>query len=290
MRRCAFLSTGDLDGFVVYDELTYPAFADLGVEVEAVPWRARVDWSRYELVVIRSPWDYQRDAERFLEVLERIDAVSRLENPLEVVRWNLRKDYLRELEAAGAAIVPTLWRAAGESLGPALLDELGTQRAVIKPLVSGNADHTYPVDAETLRARRGELEAVFAERPCLVQPFMPSVVEEGEYSLFYFAGEYSHAVLKTPKSGDFRVQEEHGGQIRATRPQPAMQRAAERVLAAVGRDVLYARVDLVRDPLADEAARYRLMELELIEPSLYFPYDPLSPARFARAAVRCMAS
>lgn len=288
MRRCAFLSTDDLEDFVVYDELTYPAFAELGVEVEAVPWRAAVDWSRFELVVIRSPWDYQDDVDRFLDVLARIDGVTRLENPLDVVRWNVRKDYLRDLERRGVPIVPTLWRDAGAPLDSSLFDELDAERVVIKPLVSGNADHTYPVDAAALAARRRELEAIFALRPFLVQPFMPSVVDEGEYSLFYFGGEYSHALLKKPAEGDFRVQEEHGGRLRAIRPEPILRAAAERVLAALDRTLLYARVDLVRGrhpPGNSEAGDFRLMELELIEPSLYFLFDPASPERFAQAAV-----
>lgn len=288
MRRCAFLSTDDLEDFVVYDELAYPAFAALGVEVEAVSWRAPVDWSRFELVVIRSPWDYQDDVDRFLDVLAQIDEVTRLENPLDVVRWNVRKEYLRDLEGRGVPIVPSLWRDAGAALDSSLFDELDAERVVIKPLVSGNADHTYPVDADELRARRGELEAIFASRPFLVQPFMPSVVDEGEYSLFYFGGEYSHALLKTPAEGDFRVQEEHGGRLRAIRPQSALRAAAERVLAALDRTLLYARVDLVRgrhSSRTSDDAVFRLMELELIEPSLYFSFDPASPERFARAAV-----
>lgn len=284
MPKCAFLSTDDLEDFVVYDELTYPAFADLGWSVEAVPWRAEVDWSTWDLVVIRSPWDYQKDAERFLEVLETIDRATRLENPLEVVRWNLSKNYLRDLEEKGVPIVPTRWLDVGAPIEPELFDALGSERIVVKPRVSGNADHTHVLDATSLAERRDELAEVFARRPFLAQPFVPSVVEEGEYSLFYFGGTYSHAILKTPKSGDFRVQEEHGGTIRAIEPDAALRRAAARVLEAVPLDLLYARVDLVRTEADDP---FRLMELELIEPSLYFPYDAESPARFARAAVRC---
>ncbi|MEM7517795.1 MAG: hypothetical protein AAF368_12845 [Planctomycetota bacterium] len=123
-------------------------------------------------------------------------------------------------------------------------------------------------------------------RPYLAQPFMPSVLEEGEYSLFFFGGEYSHTVLKTPASGDFRVQEEHGGLIRGVEPEPGQVEAAGRVLDAVEHDLLYARVDLVRDAAAMADERWRLMEIELIEPSLYFPYAEGSAERFARAAVR----
>ncbi|MEO1366820.1 MAG: hypothetical protein AAFX50_06555 [Acidobacteriota bacterium] len=285
MRRCAFLSTDALDDFVIYDELTYPHFAELGWTVDAVPWRAGVDWADYELVVIRTPWDYQDEPGRFMEVLAEIDRKTLLHNGLDVVRWNVRKDYLQDLSGRGVATVPSLFRDAGAPLGADLFDALGAEKIVVKPQVSANADHTHVLDRARLAAERRELDRVFATRPYLAQPFMPAVVDEGEYSLFFFGGEYSHAVRKTPAAGDFRVQEEHGGHIRGVEPQPAQVDAAGRVIEAIEHELLYARVDLVRDPAAGENERWRLMEIELIEPSLYFPYAEGSAARFARAAV-----
>ncbi|MEM8997057.1 MAG: hypothetical protein AAGF23_19900 [Acidobacteriota bacterium] len=285
MRRCAFLSTDDLDDFVIYDELTYPHFAELGWTVDAVPWRAEVDWAGYELVVIRTPWDYQDEPGRFMEVLADIDRKTLLHNGLDVVRWNVRKDYLRDLAGRGVPIVPSLFRDAGAPLGDDLFDALGAEKIVVKPQVSANADHTHVLDRARLAAARRDLDGVFATRPYLAQPFMSSVVEEGEYSLFFFGGAYSHAVRTTPASGDFRVQEEHGGDIRGVEPEPAHVDAARRVIEAIGHDLLYARVDLVRDVAAPENERWRLMETELIEPSLYFPYADGSAERFARAAV-----
>ncbi|MEO1087316.1 MAG: hypothetical protein AAFY88_24025, partial [Acidobacteriota bacterium] len=165
MRRCAFLSTDDLDDFVIYDELTYPHFADLGWTVDAVPWRSQVDWGSYELVVIRSPWDYQDEPERFVEVLVEIDRATRLHNGLEVVRWNLRKDYLRDLAGRGVAIVPSLFRDAGEPLDDDLFEQLGARKIVVKPQVSANADHTYVLDPDRLAAERAP-RAAFAGAAC----------------------------------------------------------------------------------------------------------------------------
>lgn len=283
MRRCAFLSTDDLEGYVIYDELAYPYFAALGWAVEAVPWRARVDWSDYEMVILRTPWDYQKEPERFLAVLEEIDSQTLLVNSLDIVRWNLRKDYLRDLEERGIAIVPTLFKEAGEPFEDGIFAALGSEKLVVKPLVSGSAEHTYVLDVSSWRAQLPELESVFSTRPSLVQPFIPAVTAEGEYSLFFFSGELSHTVLKTPKVGDFRVQEEHGGLIQAVEPEPAMCQAAEKIVAAIDETLLYARVDLVRGP--DHPDDFLLMELELIEPSLYFPFAEGSPERFAKAAV-----
>ena len=199
-----------------------------------------------------------------------------LANPLDVVRWNLDKGYLRDLEAAGVPIVPTQW---GEDLAPAAIAEarrgFGAVTVIVKPTVGANADDTFRLPPETPTY---EAEIAFAGRAYMLQPFVPAVVHEGEFSLFYFGGAYSHAILKTPASGDFRVQEEHGGRIRRVAPEPALRAASDAALAACPGPLLYARVDLVR-----WRGGFAVMEVELIEPSLYFPYDADSPERFALA-------
>lgn len=277
MRRCAFLTTDRLDGFVTYDHLLIEPLARRGWAVDEVPWRTDTDWGAYDAVVIRSAWDYQRDPDDFLAALDAIDrSTARLENPLALVRWNLRKTYLRDLEARGLPVVPTRWL---PHLSPAdlprLFDTFGTDEVVVKPVVGANADDTF-------RLSRGQPPeaalTAFAERTCMAQPFVRAVVEEGEFSLFHFGGAYSHAILKTPASGDFRVQEEHGGLIRAVTPEPALRALADAVLAALGPAPLYARTDFVRSDTG-----FALMEVELIEPSLYFPYNAASPERFASA-------
>ncbi len=282
MPTCAFLTTDDLSGFVTYDHETVAPLRDRGWEVTFVPWRADADWDAFDLVVIRSPWDYQDDPDAFLAVLETVDrSAARLENPLAVVRWNLRKTYLRDLEAAGVRIVPTAWGTGltAETLA-ALLGRWDTPEIVVKPVVGANADDAFrlrPGDEASQRA----CAATFADRAFLAQPFVRSVVEEGEVSVFVFGGEVSHAILKTPAAGDFRVQEEHGGRIRGVPPEPALLALADAALPVVpGADpLLYARVDAVRMP----DGGFAVMELELIEPSLYFPYGVGSAARFAAA-------
>jgi glutathione synthase/RimK-type ligase-like ATP-grasp enzyme len=255
----------------------------LGWQVEAVPWRRRGgDWARFDAAVIRSTWDYQQAPDDFLAVLADIDQSGiRLENALDLVRWNLRKTYLRDLGHRGVPVVPTAW---GSDLGPVeertILDRLGTDEVVLKPVVGANADHTYRLGRGA--AAWGEAAATLAHRPYMAQPFVPSVVSEGEFSLFFFDGQYSHAVVKTPAPGDFRVQEEHGGIIRPVLATDALISTGERALTAVGQVPLYARVDLVRMP----EGQFALMELELIEPSLYLRMSPEAPERFARACDR----
>ena len=150
----------------------------------------------------------------------------------------------------------------------------------MKPLVGANARGTF-------RIRRGAsltgATDFYVGQRYLAQPFVSSVLTAGEVSLFYFSGEFSHAITKTPKPGDFRVQEEHGGALELSSAQPACLKAAERALAAVPWPLLYARVDLVWHDSA-----WLLMELELVEPSLYFTLDAASPERFARALVNTL--
>lgn len=268
----------DLGSYVSDDELAVPHLAEIGWQVDTVSWRdSNVDWNDFEAVVIRTPWDYQRDPDKFLRVLENIEAsTAHLENSLDIVRWNLNKKYLADLESKGIAIVPTTWKEKGISQTEIdyWLGHFNTTELVVKPTVSATAEFTYRISAFD-----PALVDVFAEREFMVQPFMPAIVSEGEYSLFYFDGNFSHAILKTPKKRDFRVQEEHGGIIKAITPEAGLSAAANRVFAAMGEVPLYARVDLVRDAHGN----FLVMELELIEPSLYLRMDAGAPVRFANA-------
>jgi glutathione synthase/RimK-type ligase-like ATP-grasp enzyme len=284
MRSCAFLTMDDIGSFVTYDDDLHAPLAARGWRAEPVSWRADADWDAYEAVVIRSPWDYQDDPAAFLAVLEAIDASSaRLLNPLDIVRWNLDKRYLRDLDARGLPVVPTAWPHAPDAaaLG-GFFGALGADEIVVKPVVGAGAADTFRLRADGPPEALAEAARAFVGRHAMVQPFVQSVVSEGEFSVFSFGGAVSHTILKTPKAADFRVQEEHGGLIRGVAPEPALLRAADAALAWLDPPLLYARVDLVR--LAD--GRFAIMELELIEPSLYFPYGPGSAERFAEAFVR----
>lgn len=280
MRRCAFLTMENPKSFVIDDELVLPHMAAHGWQVEQVPWRKPTQWDDYEAVVIRTPWDYQQDPAAFMTVLETINRSSAtLVNPIELVRWNLRKSYLRQLQAQGVKIPKTLWLSPGElKRAPELIRELNAQEFVLKPLISANADHTYRLNAQTLQASMPALQQVFQSREAIIQPFLPQVITEGEFSVFFFNLRYSHAILKTPKQQDFRVQEEHGGIIQGIEPEEALMDAAYTVLNATKPDPMYARVDMVRHD-----GEFLLMELELIEPSLYFRTHPQAPLNFARA-------
>ena len=269
-----------LDGYVFDDDLAIKPLNDLGWEVSTVSWRdMTVDWNSFEIVVIRTTWDYQRTPDAFLEVLKRIESsTARLENSPDVVKWNLDKSYLRELEENGLRIVPTIWDGVYDQRSfYRWMADFGTDELIVKPNVSATAEYTY-----RLTEFDPSLVEVFAERPFMVQSFLTNIVDEGEYSLFYLGGKYSHTILKTPKDEDFRVQEEHGGVITAVEPSEKLREAASKAFAMIkmtGPSPLYARVDLVRD----EDDEFALIELELIEPALYLRMDADAPRRFAAA-------
>ncbi|MDH3905138.1 MAG: hypothetical protein OEV03_04405 [Gammaproteobacteria bacterium] len=286
-KRCAYLTMDDISDFVSDADLSIAPMAELGWEVEMVPWRRDVDWSDYDLVYICTPWDYQEDVAAFLDVLEAVEHSSaQLVNSVELVRWNLEKTYLSELEMRGADIVPSLFfdRFDADRVA-ACFDAHNTGKVVLKPVVGANSDHIFVVTDPLTDEVVDELRQTYERRPFFVQPFIDSVQSEGEYSLFFFSGGYSHAILKKPRAGDFRSQEEHGADILSIEAPEALVETARHVLGVVNPRPVYVRADFVRG----RGERFLLMELELIEPALYFRTDPGSASRFARALTRAAA-
>ena len=279
---CAFLTMNDPGDFVTDYELGIPRLQALGWHVDLVPWRGSfVDWNAYDAVYICTPWDYLDDPELFLRVLAAIDAsTALLVNDIALVRWTLEKSYLADLQVRGAAIVPSSWHKTISARDiESFFARHNADRVVIKPLIGANAADTFVLTQPVSDKQCRDIVAIYRDRPYLVQPFVAAIQTEGEYSLFYLGGEYSHAIQKTPKAGDFRVQEEHGSEIVPVTPPGDLINISSRVLALVEPSPVYARADFVRDDNDD----FLLMELELIEPSLYLRTDAGAPARFAAA-------
>jgi glutathione synthase/RimK-type ligase-like ATP-grasp enzyme len=283
LTTCARLAQGHPD-----DALLATAFARRGFTAEWVTWNdATVDWTRYDVVLLRSTWDYFELPAQFHAWLDRLEALDvPLLNPPALVRWNSDKRYLAQLEAAGVPGVPSR-EATGDALAAVLADFHGRD-VVIKPTVSGGAWHTVRgvVGDDGFAA---ELAALPRDLRYLVQPFVPEIVEEGEWSLLFFAGVFSHAVLKRPAGGDYRVQPQFGGEVLWSRPDDALVDAAQRALraaeACAGAAATYARVDGVRID-----GRFALMEVEVIEPSLFLEGDAaLADRLVAAVAAACPA-
>jgi hypothetical protein len=281
-RRCLFLTMEDTGGWSIDADLAFEPMKDLGWHCEWMPWKtAGVDWNAWDAVYIAAPWDYPQDLQRFMGVLGDIDASSAtLVNDLSLVKWSIAKTYLRDLESRGAAIVPSHWFDAwtDDAQLEACFDAFG-ERIIAKPVVSTNATDTFllarPMPVETLSL----LRRTFAARPFVAQPFIDAIRSEGEFSLFYFGRDLSHAIQKIPKRGDFRVQEEHGAEIIAVEPEAALRKTGDFVMSLVDPLPVYCRCDFVRDA----KGRFLVMELELIEPSMYLRMHKEAPQRFAKA-------
>jgi len=267
----------DLGDYVVDDDLAIEPLKQIGWNVETVSWRARnVDWDRFEAVIIRSPWDYHKYPDEFLNVLRTIDDTgARLLNPLKTVEWNLSKTYLRDLEEKGVEIVPTIWgyRPIEKETVRDWLKDHSSDDVIVKPLISATARDTFRVCEYT-----SALKEIFRDREYMVQPLMNNILSEGEFSLMFFGGEFSHAVLKRPHRNDFRVHEEFGGTTTPVKPSERLMESARVALQHVKPTPLYTRIDFVRNGKDG----FSLMELELIEPALHFRMDSESPVRFAK--------
>ncbi|HNP64298.1 MAG TPA: hypothetical protein PKH39_10220 [Woeseiaceae bacterium] len=283
MRRktVAYLTMADAGDYVTDYHVSFEAMQALGWAVETVDWRSTQDWNRFDAVYICTPWDYPQHVDEFRGVLRAIDQSSAcLFNDLAIVDWNLEKTYLRDVQNRGDDIVPSTWYDGFvASQLPAFFREHESNKLVIKPTVGANAQDTFvltnPVDGEL----SAKLQVAFSNRRFFVQPFIENIRTEGEFSLFFFNGAYSHAILKTPKAGDFRVQEEHGADIVSVAPPEGLLPVAEQVFSHIEPMPVYGRGDWVRGP----DGRFLLMELELIEPSLYLRTDRNAATRFAAA-------
>lgn len=280
-KKVALLSMDSLKNFHTYDKLLIEPMRTLGWMAEEVSWRnEKINWADYDAVIVRSTWDYQNDAEKFISVLEKINSVTHLENDLDLMKWNMNKNYLFQLKQKGVTIVDTIWE---KSFNPVLANDyferLDTDEIIIKPNISANADNTFRLSKEKLKEQGSNLEKIFAQREFMIQPFLNNIIDEGEYSLFFFDGKFSHSVLKKPKEKDFRVQEEHGGNIQPIKASSDMIMIAENIIKKLSTIPLYGRVDLVRT----KKNEFALIELELIEPSLYLNKDDQSSVRFVKA-------
>ena len=262
------------------DRLLVPALQAVGFEPVPLRWdEPHEPWDRHAAVVVRSCWDYHHRAAEFHAWLDRLEDIgARVLNPVPILRWNADKRYLRDLARAGIEVVPTAWVDEREqgSLA-ALAGARGWRRVVVKPSVSATAFETWRTGAEVTDDDEQRFRRLTGERPALVQPYLPEI-ESGELSLVFLGGQYSHTVLKRPRPGDFRVQADFGGTVEPVRPEPHVVETAARILRAAPGGTLYARVDLCL-----VAGRVQLMELELLEPALFFRTEPAAPARFAEA-------
>ncbi|WP_454597358.1 ATP-grasp domain-containing protein [Qipengyuania sp. SM2507] len=258
-----------------------PPFADAGLELVEIDWRAPIEaFDGLEMVLLGTAWDYQDHPDEFIARLDALAArgIAVCNSP-EAVRWNADKRYLRELEAGGAVTVPTLWcdDATSSDLAKAM-DHFASDRVVIKRQTGAGGLGQHSFTRDTMPGADWRMG-----RRCMIQPFLPAIREEGEFTFVFIDGTFSHGVRKTPATDDYRIQSLYGGCEAEFAPSADDLATAQAVVDALPfADLLYARVDMVRLP----DGRLAVMEAELIEPYLYPEQGSGLGAQLAAAIVR----
>jgi glutathione synthase/RimK-type ligase-like ATP-grasp enzyme len=263
------------------DERLYRFLAEKGHQISFQVWDdEQVDWSAFDAIIIKSPWDYFDKISAFYTWLDKLEVLGCcVLNPVKTLRWNADKIYFKDLQAQGVKIVPTMWLEQGSSFdAAAVFEAIGQDRIIVKPRVSGAAKNTVAISRADVNSHTDRINALLQEEPFLAQPFLEQIKTQGEWSFIFFNGQYSHTVLKTAKSGDFRVQHFFGGSVHTPEPPAELLGAATRIVEQFAADCLYARVDGV-----ELNGELMLMELELIEPFLFLSTSEGALERYYQA-------
>lgn len=252
-------------------------------ELDVVPsiWNdENVDWSSFDVAVIKSPWDYHNHLSEFLNWLDHIEQLGvRVLNPVEIIKWNSDKHYLKDIADKQLPVIASEYLDKGSSFDNGFFDLLNADKLVVKPCVSAGAQNTVTISRDNIDERSKEINELLKEQDYMVQPFVEEI-KNGEWSFLFFNGKYSHCSLKTPKEGDFRVQHYHGGSISYPTSDPLHIEQAGAYLKSLPQSTLYARVDGV---LIDNT--FNLMELELIEPYLFLNGDKVLLENYYQALI-----
>lgn len=245
-----------------------PAFEKRNVRAVPVIWNnPAVDWSEFDAVVIRNTWDYHQQPQAFLEWLAQLENLKLpVINPPDLMRWNMDKRYLKAL--SDIRIVPTIFCEDDSANLGRILQEHQWEQAVVKPIISASGENTWQVNLNTTNTFEQDFQAMVSQFGAMIQPFMPQIAE-GEWSFVFFDGDYSHTVLKIPPKNSMFTHEERGATLQLVEPASTLIEQAKKVIKAAhgitGIRPAYARVDGILDN-----KDFVLMELECVEPELYF--------------------
>lgn len=253
------------------EKLLVDALVQKGLKVGKKSWSdENFDWSQTDKVLIRTTWDYFERFEEWKSWLNLVSQKTELINPVELVRWNMDKHYLGDLARRGINVPETHYIEKGISTSLRKLHmKTGWKETILKPCVSGASRHTYKLNADNIEAHEAIFQKLIQNEAFMLQPFQKNIVK-GEISLMVMGGQFTHAVLKVAKPGDFRVQDDFGGTVQPYQPSAAEMDFAEKAVAACKPTPYLARVDIIRDN-KDELA---IIEIELIEPELWFRLNP----------------
>ena len=269
MKNIALITYSEIPLLTEDDQLVFAELLKSGYNIIPVIWDdPDIDWKAFDLLVIRSCWDYHLKYKQFISWLTYIKKINIpvLNNP-GLIKWNARKNYLQKLYSNGIEIVDTSW--IGEFSADYILKIMNQKnwtRAVLKPQISASAYNTVLLDRQNIKKQIRQLDSNI--KFWMLQEFIPEIAENGELSLIYFAGRFSHAVNKIPGKADFRSQPEFGSQIITHRPGTGLLAQTDKIFSFFNDYILYARVDgFIRK------SRFILMELELIEPFLFLKFS-----------------
>jgi glutathione synthase/RimK-type ligase-like ATP-grasp enzyme len=268
------------------DQLVQKALEAKGVSVIRVDWaRQGFDWSSVKFAIFRSTWDYSERFDEFSRWCQMVKDQTQLINSFDQITWNMDKHYLKELAAKGINIPESVFVEPNQKTTLSALHAAhGWSHTVLKPAISAGGRHTYKLDKNNLADYESIFQELVLEESMLLQPFLDSIPTMGERSLMVLNGKFTHAVLKKVKEGDFRVQDDFGGSVEPYEPSTDEIEFAEKVIMACDVSPIYARVDLVFDNKGNLA----LSELELIEPEMWFRFNPAAANELAKGILNLM--
>lgn len=266
--------TDYIDNILTDDAILTKALELKGLKVIRKSWSdSTFDWSTTRFVLFRTTWDYFERFKQFNKWLAITSKKTTFINSLNLITWNLDKHYLSELQSKGVHVVETYFLNRGESSSLSeIFNAHNLTEAVLKPVVSGAARHTYRINEHNVEAHNQIFEELIEEEDMMFQPFQESIISKGEVAYVIIDGKFTHAVLKRSKPGDFRVQDDFGGTVHDYEPMEGEIDFVEKAIAACPELPVYARIDVIRD----NEGKLAVMELEIIEPELWFRRNPVS--------------
>lgn len=266
------------------DNLLKSALEKYDLNVVRVDWAdPDFDWSSTRCAVFRTTWDYFDRFPEFDAWLSRVKEQTMFINPIDQIRWNMNKSYLKDLQENGIKTVETTFVEQGDTRTlRELFLELHCEDVILKPMIAGAARHTYKLNHENIDEHESIYRQLISQEGMMLQPYQYSITKKGEISLMVIAGEFTHAILKKAKPGDFRVQDDFGGTVHDYDPGYLEMEFAEKVVRACNPLPAYARVDV----MWDNSGEFVLTELELIEPELWFRENAVAAKKLAREIVK----
>ncbi len=281
MPRIALVTYSQYPKLTISDNLLIKPLQEAGFEPIVTPWdNKKTDWKQFNLIVLRSCWNYHLKVKEFTTWLDYLgENKLKVFNPISLLKWNLDKKYLLDLDEKGIPIIPTVFIKKGSTAGLIkIIEENNWPEIVIKPTIGASAYEVYKATEDTLGKISIQFDQLVNHGDVMIQPLMKEVITEGEYSFVFLGGKYSHAVLKKPKRNEFRTNYIFGGTSQKVEPEEGLLQQAMKIVKTIPSPALYARVDGL-----NINGKLTLMELELIDPHLFFDLYPPAAGKLVKA-------